>query len=118
MLIFFSFSPMLFFFLMIRRPPRSTLFPYTTLFRSGVRAARIPGLEVGNAVQSLLGEDHLQLRVGQELHALLGGSVNVEGQEPCRSKLSDLLFSNRAVHCLSPDNVIPIQSGRPPSDSA
>src|SRR3712207_7325577 len=27
-----------FFFLMIRRPPRSTLFPYTTLFRS--RAAR------------------------------------------------------------------------------
>ena len=24
----------LFFFLMIRRPPRSTLFPYTTLFRS------------------------------------------------------------------------------------
>src|SRR3712207_6910509 len=27
---------MYFFFLMIRRPPRSTLFPYTTLFRSGV----------------------------------------------------------------------------------
>src|SRR3712207_8569385 len=25
------------FFLMIRRPPRSTLFPYTTLFRSGDR---------------------------------------------------------------------------------
>src|SRR5947209_17811508 len=30
-LIFLVFS---FFFLMIRRPPRSTLFPYTTLFRS------------------------------------------------------------------------------------
>src|SRR5690348_17865568 len=27
-----------FFFLMIRRPPRSTLFPYTTLFRSPCRA--------------------------------------------------------------------------------
>src|SRR2546428_7964118 len=27
-------SSLLFFFLMIRRPPRSTLFPYTTLFRS------------------------------------------------------------------------------------
>src|SRR5436305_2725647 len=26
---------LLFFFFMIRRPPRSTLFPYTTLFRSG-----------------------------------------------------------------------------------
>src|SRR5437867_4810031 len=30
-----SFSSLPFFFLMIRRPPRSTLFPYTTLFRSG-----------------------------------------------------------------------------------
>src|SRR5438046_8695016 len=29
----------LFFFLLIRRPPRSTLFPYTTLFRSPVRTA-------------------------------------------------------------------------------
>src|SRR2546422_9578347 len=29
-----SLRPFLFFFLMIRRPPRSTLFPYTTLFRS------------------------------------------------------------------------------------
>src|SRR2546427_5220944 len=32
-----------FFFLMIRRPPRSTLFPYTTLFRSrGVKAGGDP----------------------------------------------------------------------------
>src|SRR6478672_12205512 len=31
-----------FFFLMIRRPPRSTLFPYTTLFRSP-RGSRAPG---------------------------------------------------------------------------
>src|SRR5258707_9031437 len=31
----------LFFFLMIRRPPRSTLFPYTTLFRSP-RRPRLP----------------------------------------------------------------------------
>src|SRR5256885_16338144 len=31
------FPCMFFFFLMIRRPPRSTLFPYTTLFRSGQR---------------------------------------------------------------------------------
>src|SRR5258707_14020758 len=29
----------LFFFLMIRRPPRSTLFPYTTLFRSVLKLA-------------------------------------------------------------------------------
>src|SRR5438876_10058211 len=36
----------LFFFLMIRRPPRSTLFPYTTLFRS---------IAVERAAQGLLG---------------------------------------------------------------
>src|SRR5947199_9328943 len=30
-------APCFFFFLMIRRPPRSTLFPYTTLFRSVLR---------------------------------------------------------------------------------
>src|SRR5216684_8328459 len=30
-----------FFFLMIRRPPRSTLFPYTTLFRSAAVTGRV-----------------------------------------------------------------------------
>src|SRR3712207_9105241 len=49
---------MSFFFLMIRRPPRSTLFPYTTLFRSpadlrdGGRAARRRTLR--SAVRGLL----------------------------------------------------------------
>src|SRR5258708_36268804 len=32
-----------FFFLMIRRPPRSTLFPYTTLFRSSTSIAELIG---------------------------------------------------------------------------
>src|SRR5438309_5540454 len=31
---------LIFFFLMILRPPRSTLFPYTTLFRSAVQVAQ------------------------------------------------------------------------------
>src|SRR5258708_30934311 len=34
-----------FFFLMIRRPPRSTLFPYTTLFRSQVPAHEGDGIK-------------------------------------------------------------------------
>src|SRR3712207_7196790 len=40
------------FFLMIRRPPRSTLFPYTTLFRSrqGPATTGVPG--IGRAVQA------------------------------------------------------------------
>src|SRR3712207_7340392 len=37
----------IFFFLMIRRPPRSTLFPYTTLFRS--RGADARHLDLGHA---------------------------------------------------------------------
>src|SRR2546430_10316009 len=40
-----------FFFLMIRRPPRSTLFPYTTLFRSNQLSSRSLG-------------DYLQVRMG------------------------------------------------------
>src|SRR2546426_8330020 len=32
---------------MIRRPPRSTLFPYTTLFRSGVKLGREVGERAG-----------------------------------------------------------------------
>src|SRR5438034_4651732 len=34
---------------MIRRPPRSTLFPYTTLFRSGLGAEAAEGAELGDA---------------------------------------------------------------------
>src|SRR6202023_4091555 len=41
-------SPVLFFFLMIRRPPRSTLFPYTTLFRSHRRLGFLSASHMGN----------------------------------------------------------------------
>src|SRR3990170_7893465 len=67
------------FFLMIRRPPRSTLFPYTTLFRSrpapgsspagGRRRPRPPGSGAGCARRSeehtseLQSPDHLVCRL-------------------------------------------------------
>src|SRR6202453_4558561 len=38
-----SFPSVFIFFLMIRRPPRSTLFPYTTLFRSLLCTASVQG---------------------------------------------------------------------------
>src|SRR2546429_5935771 len=59
-------TTLLFFFLMIRRPPRSTLFPYTTLFRSPrvqpagpvrVRAAS-RGTDGGRSVSALRSEEH------------------------------------------------------------
>src|SRR2546427_6291965 len=42
-----------FFFLMIRRPPRSTLFPYTTLFRSEGGEAREAAEEHAHAAEEL-----------------------------------------------------------------
>src|SRR3712207_8589923 len=62
-----------FFFLMIRRPPRSTLFPYTTLFRS-VRllhdAAQQAALQRGPGDDAeavvLGGRDHLELDRSEE----------------------------------------------------
>src|SRR5260221_6588918 len=52
---------------MIRRPPRSTLFPYTTLFRSQV---------VGRDALEALAIDHLQGR--------MVGQGNAHGQRPAR----------------------------------
>src|SRR2546430_11509419 len=49
-----------FFFLMIRRPPRSTLFPYTTLFRSRATVIRRHPLHCGterNRPEELLGRN-------------------------------------------------------------
>src|SRR3712207_7264040 len=57
---------------MIRRPPRSTLFPYTTLFRSDVRGDRVAALakdrqDVGQVVLALgvVGGDRVE-RLGQQ----------------------------------------------------
>src|ERR1039458_10519688 len=44
------------FFLMIRRPPRSTLFPYTTLFRSRVL------FKIGGGIQRQVGETKTKTR--------------------------------------------------------
>src|SRR3712207_8873442 len=56
-------------FLMIRRPPRSTLFPYTTLFRSGVHEDRIAGMPFKSLQQ------FPEPRVGFLVHGLQPGRV-------------------------------------------
>src|SRR3712207_8824624 len=54
-----------FFFLMIRRPPRSTLFPYTTLFRSRRdRSAQVVGHRLAQRDEA----DRLALDLGDPLH--------------------------------------------------
>src|SRR2546428_5174724 len=54
-----------FFFLMIRRPPRSTLFPYTTLFRSP-RPSSATGMRMSGACRSSTHSLPTQACVGSE----------------------------------------------------
>ena len=54
------------FFLMIRRPPRSTLFPYTTLFRSNTRK-EISGRLIG-AYETVFG-------IGWAIGPIIGGPI-------------------------------------------
>src|SRR5687767_15513623 len=58
---------------MIRRPPRSTLFPYTTLFRSDARERCAVGCREARAQRWLVGDraelDDEQVVSGFELHA-------------------------------------------------
>src|SRR3712207_7353651 len=65
---------------MIRRPPRSTLFPYTTLFRSEVRHARgLGGLE---------GLDHVRVDALSHQRSLLESSSAVTRDCSWRSNRS------------------------------
>src|SRR3712207_7962014 len=58
---------------MIRRPPRSTLFPYTTLFRSAAQQEDVAGLhvrdervEVGVPVAAQCAREHVAQRMGRD----------------------------------------------------
>src|SRR3712207_8938966 len=64
------------FFLMIRRPPRSTLFPYTTLFRSLIPLGREPVADRKREREVVAAPDHEA--VPEPVHAL----VEEEGRAP------------------------------------
>src|SRR5256885_16683030 len=85
-----------FFFLMIRRPPRSTLFPYTTLFRSFVAWHSHGAPRHGRAwmVESLHGR-----RVGEAQYALITGHHPRRDRKSTRLNSSHLVISY-AVFCL------------------
>src|SRR2546430_7555562 len=67
-----------FFFLMIRRPPRSTLFPYTTLFRSA---------------RWRLDLDHVGAHVGEQFRAM-------QCERPCDVEHAVTAERSRSSDCL------------------
>src|SRR5258708_28277079 len=91
---------------MIRRPPRSTLFPYTTLFRSiGDIASRPPGEERDRpaALAGILDEERLAERLSagceQRVAHLLHGVVDGLDRKSTRLNSSHQIISY-AVFCL------------------
>src|SRR5256885_9939862 len=82
-----------FFFLMIRRPPRSTLFPYTTLFRSR-RSRTVPRARCSRSNCSPLGQDS----TGIQDHSHVTGGRKSD-RKSTRLNSSHLVISY-AVFCL------------------
>src|SRR5690349_25110067 len=78
-----------FFFLMLRRPPRSTLFPYTTLFRSQQWGGVAVGLthRVRMAVVSSRLPWHQSARVGATLRSWLVRTLALDRSEEHTSEL-------------------------------
>src|SRR5689334_23566651 len=88
-----------FFFLMIRRPPRSTLFPYTTLFRSGwvdTEMAAVPYLRDG-------GKGRRDIEAGIPLKRV-ASVEDVAGRSEEHSLNSSHSSISYAVFCLKKKN--------------
>src|SRR5436309_8168560 len=82
-----------FFFLMIRRPPRSTLFPYTTLFRSAPPrcSPRFPAPSASRCRGRARSEEHtseLQSRENLVCRLLLEKKNNLRNLSPVPSQSS------------------------------
>src|SRR2546422_7194087 len=87
---------------MIRRPPRSTLFPYTTLFRSDVLHVRAAHRQLGLELRVVGPEAELHAAIGHELlHAPQQG-VDVRFAEDRKSTRlnSSHGYISYAVFCL------------------
>src|SRR2546425_4538448 len=72
-----------FFFLMIRRPPRSTLFPYTTLFRSQLIRLRVINNReqiAADAVHHRLYHTHHRVRRNRGIHSISAAFENAHAR--------------------------------------
>src|SRR5687768_18099819 len=94
---------------MIRRPPRSTLFPYTTLFRSVRRAERptrpVPSIPLVTGRPLARSEEHtseLQSRLHLVCRLLLEKKKNTQGLGAVRVRQHSLRAHPIVVHAHHP----------------
>src|SRR2546426_8687443 len=87
-----------FFFLMIRRPPRSTLFPYTTLFRSPLLSGQTNAAKF--VLQAWLQKIKLSEAKAEENNAYSVRSEEhtSELQSPCNLVCRLLLEKKKSIH--------------------
>src|SRR3712207_8232521 len=92
---------------MIRRPPRSTLFPYTTLFRSRDDRVRVAGLgvfrdvQVGSAPGTELGKAVVTVRVIESRTAEIATTLGYNSRDRKSTRLNSSHANiSYAVFCL------------------
>src|SRR5256885_4092869 len=96
-----------FFFLMIRRPPRSTLFPYTTLFRSVFRSLCARFRERDDLLRSIfypssMPVGHLELKTDRKSTRLNSSHLVISYAVFCLKKKKPLSSrTSTASHALS-----------------
>src|SRR5256886_13428661 len=88
---------------MIRRPPRSTLFPYTTLFRSARKFAQATSENVGQPFAIVLDNEVISAPVIRE--PITGGSGQISGSFTVQ-QANDLAVPFRARALPAPLTVI------------
>src|SRR5256885_11581282 len=98
---------------MIRRPPRSTLFPYTTLFRSDRHAAPgVPARRAGHRLQLRVdrgGEDRKSTRLNSS-HLVISYAVFCLKKKKKKKKHPDPPFARAQLAQLSAHCVVQILS--------
>src|SRR5438067_7193055 len=100
---------------MIRRPPRSTLFPYTTLFRSTAQRAGLARVGMSDLIEAAQGRRLAQLvRLAPVRHAIDERLTHLRSDRKSTRLNSSHVSISYAVFCLKKKNKNTNKSMSPP----